>query len=295
MLGNSDAPPVPARAPSRPPLRHLAARLAPSCSPVTRPVPAAMRQTSVGHIMPGSARHARIPTKSVAPLRSAHAHGPWSCRRRRGPAALLFTARATMASGFMVAWWGVWRAGRPGRWWAVIASWLGSVCCSMMPCRAAAAWCCALARRGSGRPGWRRRPPRSRLRGACRWRGPGPQMRAVRRRMACGGWCLTNPPCGAPMTAGLMPTYGRASSVMPSARCWPMAPIPVAPSGSRCSPRFAGGWCGRLGQAGSCWCLTICSGRMRRRRSCLPMWWASCGGRPSWCSRPTGTRRRPVR
>jgi len=34
---------------------------------------------------------------------------------------------------------------------------------------------------------------------------------------------------------------GRVSSVTPNARRWLMAPIPAVPSGSRCSPWFAGG------------------------------------------------------
>jgi CBS domain len=62
--------PSPIAVPSSIAAPNLAARLTPSCSPVTRLVPAPMRQTSVGHIMPGSARHTRVPTKSVAPLRS---------------------------------------------------------------------------------------------------------------------------------------------------------------------------------------------------------------------------------
>ena len=105
------------------------------------------------------------------PLRVLAGHQAclWSC----GPPTMLFTTRAPMASGFMVAWWEVRRAGPLGRWWAVTASWLGSWCCWMMPWRVAAVWCCARVRRGSGRPGWRRRPPRRPPRGACRWRGPG--------------------------------------------------------------------------------------------------------------------------
>jgi hypothetical protein len=46
---------------------------------------------------------------------------------------MLFTFRAPVASGFMVAWWGVRRAEPLGRWWAVTASWLGSWCCWTMP------------------------------------------------------------------------------------------------------------------------------------------------------------------
>src|ERR1035438_2247174 len=68
---------------------------------------------------------------------------------------MLFTSGAPTASGFMVAWWGVRRTGSPDLWWAVTASWLGSCCCWTTPWRVAAAWCCARARRGSGRPGRR--------------------------------------------------------------------------------------------------------------------------------------------
>ena len=54
----------------------------------------------------------------------------------------------------------------------------------------------------------------------------------------------------------------------------------------------------RLAQAarpsGCCWCLMICSGRTRRRRSCSRMLCASCEGRTSWYLRPTGSRRHPV-
>src|ERR1022692_1537072 len=207
---------------------------------------------------------------------------------------MLFTSRAPMASGFMVAWWGVRRVGSPGRWWAVTASWLGSCCCWMMPWRVVAVWCCARVRRGSGRPGWRRRPPRRPLRGACRWRGLGWLTGTACRRTACGGWCWMSPPSGPPMM--ILPVWacGRASSVTRNARRWLMAPIPAATSGSRCSRRSDGGWRRRPGRAGCCWCSTICSGRTRRRRSCSQMSCASCEGRSSWCWRPTGSRRPPV-
>jgi hypothetical protein len=86
----------PPRSPSRPQSRHLA-RLTQSCSPVTRPVPPPGGRPPLGHIMPGSARHTRVPAKSVAPLRSAvfarslrdvravglpavPGHGPTRCR-----------------------------------------------------------------------------------------------------------------------------------------------------------------------------------------------------------------------
>ena len=102
------------------------------------------------------------------------------------------------------------------------------------------------------------------------------------------------PPSGAPMMTHPVRACGRVSSVKPNARRWLMAAIPAATSGSRCSRRFAGGWRRRLGGADCCWCLMICSGRTRRRRSCSQMSCASCEGRSSWCWRPTGSRRPPV-
>ena len=199
-----------------------------------------------------------------------------------------------MASSLMVAWWGVRRAGPLGRWWAVTASWLGSCCCWMMPWRVAAVWCCARVRQGSGRPGWRRRPPRRPPRGACRWRGPGRPTGTACRRTACGGSRWMSPPSGRPMMTLPGWACGRASSVTPNARRRLMAPIPAATSGSRCSRRFAGGWRRRPGRAGCCWCSMICSGRTRRRRSCSQMSCANCEGRSSWCWRPTGSRRHPM-
>jgi len=180
-------------------------------------------------------------------------------------------------------WWPLWGAIRPG-WRAVAASWRGSRVCWKALWRGAGAWCCARARRGSGRPAWPKSWPRRLRPGGFRWRGPARPTRTARRRTGCGGWCWTGSrPVRAP-GPGL--TRGRRSSAPPT---W--APIPAPRGGSRCSPRSAGGWRGRPSGAGWCWCSMTCSGRTRRRRCCWPRSSASSAGHASWPSRPTGTRR----
>src|SRR5580693_2881024 len=177
----------------------------------------------------------------------------------------------------MVAAWGVTRL---GLWWAVTASWRGSRVCSRTPWPGADAWCCAPARPGSGRPGWPRSWPQRLRPAGWRWRGRGRPTGAARRRTACGGWCWLRPQ---PVPA-LPLTCGRRCSAPPN---W--APSPASRSGSRCSPRSAGGWRRRPRMAVSCWCSMTCSGRTRRRRCCWSRSSASSAGRASWSSRPIGT------
>jgi len=103
-----------------------------------------------GQATPGPEPSLRVPATFTASVHVWNILGKLHAASRGGAAVkahalCLLDLYAGWVAAFMVATWGV---TRPGRWWAVTASWRGSRVCWMTSWLGAGAWCCARVRRG---------------------------------------------------------------------------------------------------------------------------------------------------